>query len=218
MWSALSSCQARFALGGAAAKRYPAHVAPFVAFPAEGGAAEPQLEQLVAVGEALYLCDVAPMLSSVWEIADRSSILQMVLAPETTATAAAGPGIALTEADLPAMLQLTALVFPEFFRSGSPQLGAYVGIYQAGKLAAMAGERMRMPGYCEISAVCTHPDFLGRGYAGTLIRQLVNAILERNEVPFLHVGSHNVRAISLYERLGFVTRRTIPLWLLQRLH
>lgn len=216
MWSALSSCQAEWATGGAVAKRYPAQVAPFVAFPTAEIEASSALAELVEVGEVLYLCDVAPVLSADWQLEECAPVWQMVFQPRTRSTPTETPLVTLSAADLPAMLALTALVFPEFFRAGSPQLGAYLGIYQADVLAAMAGERMKMPGYCEISAVCTHPDFLGRGFAGSLIGQLNNAILERNEVPFLHVGSQNARAISLYERLGFVTRRTLSLWRLRR--
>jgi len=217
MWSALSSCQADWAIGGDIAKRYPAQVAPFVAFPAVAVEASSALAELVEVGEVLYLCDVAPVLSADWQLEECAPVWQMIFEPKNSPAPLATPLVTLSAADLPAMLALTTLVFPEFFRAGSPQLGAYLGIYQDGVLAAMAGERMRMPGYCEISAVCTHPDFLGRGYAGSLIGQLNNTILDRNEIPFLHVGSQNARAISLYERLGFVTRRTLSLWRLRRL-
>ena len=217
MWSALSSCQTAWAVGGTVAKRYPAQVAPFVAVPAAGIEASSALAELVEVGEILYLCDIAPVLSADWQLEECAPVWQMIFESQNSPAPLTTPLVTLTEADLPAMLALTALVFPEFFRAGSPQLGAYLGIYQAGVLAAMAGERMKMPGYCEISAVCTHPDFLGRGYAGSLIGQLNNAILGRNEIPFLHVGSQNARAISLYERLGFVTRRPLPLWRLRRL-
>jgi predicted GNAT family acetyltransferase len=119
---------------------------------------------------------------------------------------------ALADADIPAMLELTALVYPEFFRTRTLELGAYSGIYQNGRLAAMAGERMYLTGYREISAVCTHPDFTGRGFAAALVAQVTNAILERNEVPFLHVSRDNLRAKSLYERLGFIARCELPLW------
>lgn len=217
MWSALSSCQTAWAVGGTVAKRYPAQVAPFVAVPVAGIEASSALAELVEVGEILYLCDIAPVLSADWQLEECAPVWQMIFESQNSPAPLTTPLVTLSAADLPAMLALTALVFPEFFRAGSPQLGAYLGIYQAGVLAAMAGERMKMPGYCEISAVCTHPAFLGRGYAGSLIGQLNNAILGRNEIPFLHVGSQNARAISLYERLGFVTRRPLPLWRLRRL-
>jgi predicted GNAT family acetyltransferase len=89
-------------------------------------------------------------------------------------------------------------------------MGRYVGIYDGGRLVAMAGERLRIDGYQEISAVCTHPDFLGRGYAHRLIAEVSNAARARGFTPFLHLYRDNVRAMSLYERLGFVIRTELP--------
>jgi predicted GNAT family acetyltransferase len=85
-------------------------------------------------------------------------------------------------------------------------LGYYVGIRAGGKLVAMAGERMKVPGYTEVSAVCTHPDYLGKGYAAALMTEVMRSIRERGEKPFLHVRSDNARAIAIYERLGFSKR------------
>lgn len=110
----------------------------------------------------------------------------------------------------------STLVYPEFFRRRTPELGRYLGVYQQGRLVAMAGERMRLDGYQEISAICTHPEFTGRGYAARLTTELVNASLQRGSIPFLHVGSHNTRARALYERLGFRERIDVGLWSVQR--
>lgn len=217
IWSALSAEQAEFVLGGPQAKRYPALVAPFCAVPTADSSAEPQLAELVTLGEELYMCGVAPPLSAAWQATTRAPVLQMIYSLNHQLPEFEADLVVLSEADLPAMLALTTQVFPEFFRPRSPELGAYLGLYQEGVLAAMAGERMHFAGYRELSAVCTHPHFLGRGYAGRLISRLVNVILARNEIPFLHVGSHNERAKALYERLGFKTRCALPLWLLQRL-
>src|ERR1700752_4459190 len=85
-------------------------------------------------------------------------------------------------------------------------MGTYLGIRKDGKLVAMAGERLRIPGYTEISAVCTHPDHLGHGYAARLITRLLQRICRRKEQPFLHVRADNDRAIALYARLGFTKR------------
>ena len=68
---------------------------------------------------------------------------------------------------------------------------------------AMAGERLKVPGYTEVSAVCTHPDHTGKGYARMLMREIMRGIRDRGEIPFLHVRSENTRAIGVYERLGF---------------
>ena len=74
-------------------------------------------------------------------------------------------------------------------------------------LAAMAGERLRVPGFTELSAVCTHPDFLGRGYAAMLMQEIMRSIRDRGETPILHVRADNARAIALYKRLGFRIRK-----------
>ncbi|MFL6115759.1 MAG: GNAT family N-acetyltransferase, partial [Catenulispora sp.] len=89
------------------------------------------------------------------------------------------------------------------------ELGSYLGIRHDGRLVALAGERLRPPGWTEISAVCTHADFRGRGLATRLIRAVAHGIRERGETPFLHTGAENVNAIRLYEALGFRLRRTV---------
>ena len=101
------------------------------------------------------------------------------------------------------MIELTALTKPGPFGPRTHELGTYVGIRDGGKLVAMAGERLKVPGYTEVSAVCTHPDHLGKGYARVLMKEVMRAIRERGETPFLHVRGDNARAIALYERLGF---------------
>jgi predicted GNAT family acetyltransferase len=108
--------------------------------------------------------------------------------------------------DVPAMLELVAATRPGPFGTGTHRLGTYLGIRHAGRLAAMAGERMHPPGFVEISAVATHPDFRGRGLALRLIRAVVAGIRARGEVPFLHVAAENTGAVRLYESAGFERR------------
>src|SRR5262249_1306565 len=112
----------------------------------------------------------------------------------------------LTAADVPEMISLTRLTQPGPFGERTREMGDYFGIRVNGKLAAMAGERLKVPGFTEISAVCTHPDFLGRGYARGLMGILMQRIGARGETPFLHVRKTNARAVELYERLGFRKR------------
>jgi predicted GNAT family acetyltransferase len=124
--------------------------------------------------------------------------------------------IALSEAHRLDVLALTTLVYPHFFRPRTMELGRYFGIYQQGQLAAIIGERLGMDAYQEISAVCTHPDFVGRGYARRLLALLSNDNLERGRMPFLHVSHRNQRAKSLYEQIGYRHRRDMELWSLRR--
>jgi predicted GNAT family acetyltransferase len=113
----------------------------------------------------------------------------------------------LNLSDIDEMLALVELTKPGPFSRRTPELGSYLGIHEAGQLVAMAGERLRFPGYTEISAVCTRPESRGRGYASSLVSTLIQKIKERDETPFLHVRTENVQAIHVYETLGFKTRR-----------
>lgn len=109
------------------------------------------------------------------------------------------------------MRALTDMVYPEFFREHTSKLGTYVGVLHENRLIAMAGERMRVPGAVEISAVCTHPDFGKRGLARALMVALVNRHREQGLVSFLHVSAGNDVATRLYEKLGFGHRATLTL-------
>jgi predicted GNAT family acetyltransferase len=114
--------------------------------------------------------------------------------------------LTLGAADAAEMLVLTELTKPGPFARRTYELGTYLGIRCDGKLIAMAGERLKVPGFTEVSAICTHPEHTGRGYARILTTELIRRILGRGETPFLHVRKDNVRAIELYERLGFRCR------------
>lgn len=217
IWSALVSAQSHFAIGGPLAKRYPAEVAPFIATPETSAAAARALAELVSPGEIVNIVGVTPQLDTGWEVLATGNIVQMIWRPDAQVPKVDASDVAaLTDADAPDMLALTALVFPGYFRRRTPEMGEYFGIRQDGRFAAMAGERMKLHGYEEISAVCTHPDFTGRGYAARLINLLVVKQLQRGITPFLHVNETNARARSLYVRLGFADQALLPLWLLKR--
>jgi ribosomal protein S18 acetylase RimI-like enzyme len=114
------------------------------------------------------------------------------------------PPITLLSAeDSPDMVALTDAAFPGFFRNRTYTLGHYFGIHVDGTLVAMAGERVALPGYREISAVCTLPGHTGKGYAAHLLRHILQFHVAAGLRSFLHVAGANQRAIELYERLGF---------------
>ena len=96
-------------------------------------------------------------------------------------------------------------------------MGDYYGIYKNKQLVAVAGERMKMDGFTEISAVVTRPDFTGKGFAKQLVAQTANKNFEHNRVPYLHVAETNTTAVRLYEKLGFVIRRKISFWKMKSL-
>ena len=114
------------------------------------------------------------------------------------------------------MLELTALTKPGPFGTRTHELGAYLGIRASGRLVAMAGERLKVPGFTEISAVCTHPEHTGKSYARVLMSKIIERIRARGETPFLHVRQDNTRAIAVYESLGFQTRKLLHFAVLRR--
>jgi len=110
------------------------------------------------------------------------------------------------------LFDLVNMIQPGYFNNKTSDLGKYFGIYKKEKLIAVTGERMKMNEFIEISAVVTHPEHTGKGYAKQLIRQTANQIFDENKIPYLHVVESNIRAIKLYEKLGFTTRRKISFW------
>lgn len=110
------------------------------------------------------------------------------------------------------LLNLVNLVQPGYFKNKTSDLGNYYGIYKDEKLVAVTGERMKMDTYTELSAIVTHPDFTGKGYAKQLIKFASDKIFNEQKIPYLHVANTNIGAIKLYEKLGFQTRREISFW------
>ncbi len=167
-------------------------------------------------GEVVGLFDSAPVAGNRnLDVIVHKTVEQMLYGEREVPTAAAGH-VNLTAADVPDMMRLVALTKPGPFAARTIALGSYIGIRAGGDLVAMAGERMRFPGFTEISAVCTHPDYRHRGYSSALVRALTRSILERGETPFLHIYSDNSAAGSLYEHLGFSHRRTLTVTVLKR--
>ncbi len=116
------------------------------------------------------------------------------------------------------MMQLTALTKPGPFGLRTIEFGNYFGIFENETLVAMAGQRLHVSNYTEISAVCTHPAYLGKGFAGALMQHQLNLICDQGQIPFLHVREDNLRAIALYERLGFAIQRPMNFYFLKRRH
>lgn len=218
IYESLSSHHRGFALGNAAAGvlRYPAEIAPFVGVASAGMQASAGLEELVAPGESAYLVGVAPAQPEGWRLQDLGELAQMACTQFMQEID--GPELLPLDATHQAdVLALTALVYPHYFRPRTVELGRYFGIYQDGRLAAIIGERMATARATEISAVCTHPDFNGRGYARRLLAWLSNDLMRKGRMPFLHVSHQNPRARDLYARCGYQHRRDIPFFSLQRL-
>ena len=118
----------------------------------------------------------------------------------------------LTPEHAPELFDLVTLVQPGYFRPKTRLLGSYYGIFKNGQLVSVTGERLKMNDFTEVSAVVTHPDHLGQGYAKQLIAHTVNNLFHKNSRPYLHVAATNSSAIGLYEKLGFTKRREISFW------
>ncbi|WP_037888266.1 GNAT family N-acetyltransferase [Streptomyces sp. NRRL S-87] len=206
VWAALSGPHRRFAQSaGPLAARYAPDVAPFnaLADPADPRAWA-DLAALVGPGGTATLAGrFAPPAG--WEQVGSLEGVQLV---DAGVRAEPAPeAVPLGPADVPEILELIALTRPGPFLPRTVELGTYLGIRERGRLVAMAGERLRPPGWTEISAVCTHPDHRGRGLATRLVRAVAAGIRERGDTPFLHTAATNTGAIRLYESLGFALRR-----------
>jgi len=114
------------------------------------------------------------------------------------------------------LFDLVNLVQPGYFKNKTILLGDYYGIFKDNQLIATTGERMKMNAFTEVSAIITHPDHTGKGYAKQLITHVVNAIFDQGKIPFLHVAENNTGAIALYEKLGFTIRRKMSFWNITR--
>jgi ribosomal protein S18 acetylase RimI-like enzyme len=218
VWSCLATRHAHFAIGGPLALRYPRDVSPLAALSGSTPAHAAALAALVDVGDDVALGGPhVPPLPSGFETFHESEVTQMVrpdAAPLPERDVAISP---LGAADAPEMLALVERTQPGPFRQRTVELGAFLGIREGGRLVAMAGERLWIGGFHEVSGVCTDPDARGRGYAMALIACVVNRMLRAGETPFLHVESWNAGAIALYLRLGFERRARFPLVAAKRL-
>jgi predicted GNAT family acetyltransferase len=207
IWNALTTRQAAFALGEDLAVRLDPQFGPFAATRDDRPESFAALHALAkSTGGVVLFTPEPPPLPETFEVLMASQLDQFVgvapssIAPRTDIRA-------LSAEDVPEMLALAEVTKPGPFLPRTHELGAFYGVRIGGRLIAMAGERLKLPGYTEITAVCTHEDFRGMGLAAALIARVADGIQARGETPFLHVFSHNASAIAVYRRLGMTFRR-----------
>jgi ribosomal protein S18 acetylase RimI-like enzyme len=214
IWKALTTRQAEFAESLGHASRFMPQVTPLGGFRAPTPEGYESLAGLVGSGGTIGVFLDEPYESRQgWEFVAGAPLLEMVSGNGKNGSIASGSRhlsdpevIELSAADSPEMVELATLTKPGPFSTRTHELGTYLGIRLNGKLVAMAGERLKIPGHTEMSAVCTHPEQTGHGYARILMTELMRRIHGRNETSFLHVREDNVRAIEIYQKLGFSVR------------
>ncbi len=216
IWSALRTRHAALAEGTGLARRYPSAIAPFAATENEDDESLQALSELASPAETLMLVMSDPIVAPAgFATVTAASVVQMIAdrPPEIVADERIEQ---LDEADAAAMLALATLTKPGPFSLRALSLGEFWGVKVHGRLIAMAGERLRQPGYTELSGVCTHPDFRGERLGRLLSLHVAGKIVARGERPYLHAYATNARAIALYESIGFRLRSSMNLAVLRR--
>lgn len=207
VWQALNSVDSRFNLGDEITGYFPADVSPFAALSNWTATLQHTLYERLPADRSWSVMIKDPVeLIAAWELKFSTTLHQMVCTDFTPYHNGAIETIPLTTSHVPAMLDLTALTKPGPFLEHTIDFGNYHGIFDGEQLVAMAGERLHLNGYTEISAVCTHPDYEGKGYGAVLVSLIAQQIIDKSNIPFLHVKWDNQRAIKMYERLGFAHR------------
>jgi ribosomal protein S18 acetylase RimI-like enzyme len=212
VWHALQGPNRTFARTNGRAARYDPEVSPFAALPdSPGPRAWTELAALLGPGEPAILAGPGREPPSTWETSIRLSGVQMVAPPAGSHAPRDVGARPLGPDDVPEMLGLVARTRPGPFLPRTIELGGYLGIHRGGRLVAMAGNRMHLDGFTEISAVCTDADVRGQGLARSLVDELMTGIHARGERAFLHAMATNEDAIRLYRSLGFTVRRTLQI-------
>ena len=218
VWASLVTHHAALSEGNTLARRFVRDVNLLASARDDAPEAVAALADLVKPGEMVFLLQVPQIVVPAALVQVRAAPgVQMIATRSLTSGTTGGDDILmLTDRDAPEMLALAQLTEPGPFLARTHTMGTFLGIRIGGRLAAMAGERMRFPGYTEVSGVCTHPEFRGRGLARRLSAAVAARIEARGEQAFLHAWKTNHPAISLYEGLGFQIRTEVNVAVLKR--
>lgn len=203
VWHTLAGPHSRYAVGTDVARRYARGFSPIVGF-RDGG--RPDFAELVPYcepGEHFYCDGWTGPAPAGWCIDAESTMFKMVFERATPPANEFPDAVPLRAEHASAALELAQLTRPGPFGPRTIELGDYFGCFDGGRLVAMAGERMFAGRLREVSGVCTHPDFQGRGLARRLVAKLIGRQVARDQIPFLHVMSDNAAAHRLYLGMGF---------------
>jgi ribosomal protein S18 acetylase RimI-like enzyme len=217
VWNALNSGNKELSNGNDQAKYFDPEVSPFLGLPESTPANFQHLNYVTPIdGPFGFITPVDVELPKPWKAVRHIKVLQMVCEHPLRDAWGEAEIVSMNLQHVPAMLALTKLTNPGPFLQRTIEMGHYQGIFSGKELIAMAGQRLHPAPYAEISAVCTHPDHLGNGYAARLILSQVNRIRAAAGIPFLHVLTGNKRAIDLYTSLGFVSRKEMSIYIIQK--
>ena len=217
IWNALISGNNNLAHGNSQVKYYAENVAPFVGFEDYSTANFNILHELVPDQRVLAVVSAEEIaIPQNWKVLNNMKILQLVFDGAIPQELLNHELVTLTDQHIPAMLALTKMTNPGPFSERTIDFGNYKGILINNELVAMAGYGTQPSPYIEISAVCTHPDHLGKGYAGALINYHIRQIIAASGIPYLHSRTDNANAIRLYQKLGFSARREMTFNIIQK--
>jgi ribosomal protein S18 acetylase RimI-like enzyme len=216
IFNALGSGNENFSVGNDRARFFLPDIALFAGMK-ENAAADFDILFRSSPPESIFIlfASAALQVPEQWKTTNEMKILQMVhdqAVPPPSDHSFAD----LQEQHVPEMLALTKMTNPGPFLSGTIRFGNYKGIIDGNRLVARAGQRLQPVPYVEISAVCTHPEYLGKGYAGRLIADQISRILAARQIPFLHVRDNNDTAIRLYRKLGFEVRKKLTAYSIRK--
>jgi len=217
VYHALLTGDAHLSFGTEDVKFFDEEVSPFAGFDHENDKGFDELYELLPVDrKILYATPYFIKEPAGWQLLVEIKGLQFVFTGKTIEIDPSFTLIPLDHKNAEEMVQLAALTKPGPFNMRTIDFGHYFGIFEHGKLAAMTGQRLHVANFTEVSAVCTHPDHVGKGFAASLMKHQVNLICNQGQIPFLHVRADNERAIALYKRLGFEVSRPMNFYFLKK--
>jgi predicted GNAT family acetyltransferase len=216
VWASLTTHHASLSEGNTLARRFARDVNLFASACDDSPAALAALAALVQPGEIVFVLQVPKIVIPPGLVEVKAAEGVQMVATRSMTFETSSELLTLTDEDAPEMLELATLTEPGPFLARTHTMGTFLGIRIGGRLVAMAGERMRFPGYTEVSGVCTHPEFRGRGLARRLSAAIAARIQARGDQAFLHAWKANHSAISLYEGLGFKLRTEVNASVLKR--
>jgi len=217
IWHALTTAHAHFSQGDGLARRYHPEIGPLSGMKDQSPEAYHSLAKLLGPDDiaVLFLSD-PPTPPGSLRLLQSLRMYQMIRAEPLPMPQTDFLIEPLTTTDVPEMLQLAEATEPGPFRQRTIELGGYRGVRLNGRLASMTGQRCGLTDFVEVSAVCTWPEFRGRGYANALVATVANGVFAQNKTPFLGVREDNVDAIRVYEKVGFSIRRSLHVAVLKR--